>query len=230
MICAGDVLALTAVLAHPVRSAVLLFLAVVACGVEQLHFENTTLTFHPLVTDTEVVALFPFTSAAAGPVTIGDVAATCGCTTTRLEKRTYAPEEKGAIGVTFSVGDRTGIQNKTIKVSILGVEGTITLTLVVHLPEGPIFSRRFIDWNVDDAPGEKSVLITIPEGSAYEVRGVETKDPRIEVACVAGVDPRRQRVNIRVSDTTKPFSGTVQVISNFRTFPLFVRVVAAKRP
>ena len=37
----------------------------------------------------------------------------CGCTTAELEKKTYAPGEKGEVRARFDIGQRVGVQSKS---------------------------------------------------------------------------------------------------------------------
>ena len=50
---------------------------------------------------------FAFRNIGDDPVTIMRVTSSCGCTTPRLDKRTYAPSESGAITARFEIGQRS---------------------------------------------------------------------------------------------------------------------------
>lgn len=69
------------------------------------------------VTDEGPVEMsFPFTNVGMQSVTINRMHSYCGCTTPELEKKTYAPGEKGEIKVVFDPSRRHGLQIKKIQV------------------------------------------------------------------------------------------------------------------
>ena len=66
--------------------------------------------------ESQVAHEFAFTNAGPAPVTIDAVRTNCGCTTTQLAQRTYAPGESGSIRAEFAYGSRP--------VVFVGVAGT----------------------------------------------------------------------------------------------------------
>jgi len=75
--------------------------------------------------DKEAVGLFRFENNSQKTVTITSVQPSCGCTTAALEKRIYAPGEKGEIKAVFTLGDRVG--HKRMFVIGLAVFGMASL-------------------------------------------------------------------------------------------------------
>src|SRR5688572_27568257 len=61
-------------------------------------------------------AVFAFRNTGARPVTITSTQTNCGCTTARLTKTTYGPNETGSIRALFEFGDRIGPQQKVVTV------------------------------------------------------------------------------------------------------------------
>jgi hypothetical protein len=196
---------------------------------EQLTFDSKELVFHPSAADMLVTSSFPFTNTGTTAVTIIDATASCGCTTTTLTKKTYAPGEKGEIGFAFTIADRTGEQQKTIKVITDEPSARPTiLTMKFLLPIGPIFSSRFPEWDIGDTPMPKSVTITIPKGSDYEIKGVESHDARVHVSLTEESPHQKYEINISIDDLKAPFSRPIDVITNYRIFHIFIRVRSAK--
>jgi hypothetical protein len=81
-----------------------------------LVFEKTELDLKPDIGATKVDAVFNYENKGDAPIHIKAVKPSCGCTTAALAKNDVAPGEKGAITATFNIGDRTGVQVKTVTV------------------------------------------------------------------------------------------------------------------
>lgn len=78
---------------------------------------------------------FPFTNAGDKPVTIMSVETSCRCTSADTSKRTYAPGEKDAVSVDFTVGGQEGVVSKSVTVVTDGPElKPFQLTLRVTIP------------------------------------------------------------------------------------------------
>ncbi len=78
---------------------------------------------------------FPFRNSGDKPVTIISVETSCRCTSADTSKRTYAPGERDAVSVDFTVGGQEGAVTKTVTVTTDGPElNPFTLTLRVNIP------------------------------------------------------------------------------------------------
>jgi hypothetical protein len=78
---------------------------------------------------------FPFMNCGNKPVTIVSVETSCRCTSADSSKKTYAPGEKDAISVDFTVGSQEGLVVKSVTVTTDGAElSPFTLTLRVTIP------------------------------------------------------------------------------------------------
>jgi hypothetical protein len=80
-----------------------------------LVFEKTTLDLNPDMGAATAEAIFKYENKGDTPVHIKAVKPSCGCTTAALAKNDVAPGEKGEIKATFNIGDRSGLQVKTIR-------------------------------------------------------------------------------------------------------------------
>jgi len=111
--------------------------------------------------DKEAVGLFPFKNTGKAAVTITDIRASCECTAAELAQRTYAPGEAGAIRVVFTVGERTGPQDRIITVSTDdAAEPAIQLRLLVDIPNLLSYSAKMVYWPVGGQAGEKSIDVS----------------------------------------------------------------------
>src|SRR5688572_33502698 len=91
-----------------------LFSAVNASSKAALIFEREEIQAAVPVTETSVIARFPFRNAGSDPVQITGIHSDCSCTTPTLDKKSYDPGESGEITVTFEIGSRHGPQKKAV--------------------------------------------------------------------------------------------------------------------
>src|ERR1700730_11410280 len=82
----------------------------------ELKWEQSTVELHPAMGDKQAVAHFKYENTGKTAVHFKSVKASCGCTATQTQKEVVNPAEKGEITATFTIGDRTGQQVKTITV------------------------------------------------------------------------------------------------------------------
>src|SRR5437879_370164 len=82
----------------------------------ELKWEQNTIELHPSAGDKTAVAHFKYQNTGTTPVRFKSVKASCGCTATQSQKEVVNPGEKGEIVATFTIGDRTGQQMKTVAV------------------------------------------------------------------------------------------------------------------
>lgn len=128
----------------------------------QLTFESETLVFTERAEAKKVEAAFAFRNETNAPITIDAVRTSCGCTTAKLSKKTYAPGESGEIEATFKFGFRTGAQRKDIVVKYAG--DTLPdqkLILVVKIAETVTFDPKLVFWRVGSAPKTKTMRVKI---------------------------------------------------------------------
>ncbi len=101
----------------PASSALLaLVFAIVVPAQAALTWETTEVDLHPGLSDKTAVAHFKYKNTGDKPVKITSVHPSCGCTTAALAKDVVGPNESGEITATFNIGDRSGVQMKSIAV------------------------------------------------------------------------------------------------------------------
>src|SRR5437870_4168809 len=82
----------------------------------ELKWEQTAVELHPARGDKQAIGHFKYQNTGKAPVHFKSVHASCGCTAAQSQKDQVAPGEKGEITATFNIGDRTGLQVKTVTV------------------------------------------------------------------------------------------------------------------
>jgi hypothetical protein len=75
-----------------------------------------------------VTHVFEFTNTGTDPIVLGNVQASCGCTTPDWTREPVMPGKKGTVKATFNAGSM-GPFNKTVTVPTNAENGTLYLTL-----------------------------------------------------------------------------------------------------
>src|SRR5205807_778441 len=90
------------------------------------------------------------------------VKASCGCTATQTQKEVVNPGEKGEVVATFTIGDRTGQQMKTVTVQtddLNPTQATAILTLKANIPQALEIKPAFVYWTSGEEPKPKKISI-----------------------------------------------------------------------
>jgi hypothetical protein len=137
-----------------IRRFSLLFLLSFCSSVSaQLTWPAREAELHPKAADTEATATYAFANDSDHSVTITSIATSCGCTTAKLDQKTYAPGQSGEIEATFVIGDRTGEQRKTIVVETDDpTESTVLLRLSVRVPPLVEITPKHLRWQAGEEP------------------------------------------------------------------------------
>lgn len=136
---------------------------------------------------------FKFKNEGDSHVKITGIRTDCGCTVAKNDKNSYAPEESGEIKGVFSIGDRTGIQEKTIYIQTDDIgQSTLNLRLKVHIE--PIVTVRpsLAFWKIGAKPKCKTVAIKANEKSKAEIISIESDNENFTLA--QNVDPKNQSI------------------------------------
>ncbi|WP_334319106.1 DUF1573 domain-containing protein [Termitidicoccus mucosus] len=163
----------------------------------QLTWTTTRIELTSQPGDATLTASYPFANRTNATINILDIHAACGCTTPELEKKTYAPGEKGEVKVTFTIGSRQGSQTKTI--TLRTDAGDTILQFVATIPQRLQISPRLVIFRPgDDTPRhiQLSFRTDIPvtdvtlsdPGSAFTVRLAEDQPGTDYTLAVAPAD------------------------------------------
>jgi hypothetical protein len=137
-----------------------------------LKWEQTTLELHPTPADKQAVGHFKYQNAGKTPVRFKSVHASCGCTTAQTQKDEVPPGGTGEITATFNIGDRTGLQVKTVTVETEDPTNPKTvLTLRTIIPQQLEISPTFVFWKQGEKPDPKS--ITVKVGKDFTVKHIK---------------------------------------------------------
>ncbi len=194
----------------------LLLLGVFTSASAKLEFESERQTFKSEIGATKQDAVFKFRNTGTETVSILEVKASCGCTTTALEKKEYAPGENGEIKATFNFGEREGRQMKTIHVTTSDpAQASIELQMTVDIPQMLTIDNRMVQWKVGDPLESKKVTITVVGEQPIHVKQLVNRDKVFQTE-LKEVDPgRRYEVVITPTATGERTFRSFSLITDF---------------
>jgi hypothetical protein len=182
----------------------------------ELKFEQTDIELHPTPTDANAVAHFKYENTGPKPVHISSVQTSCGCTVATLKSNDVAPGDKGEITATLSIGNRTGLQHKTVTVltddaarpqTVLTLRATIPTLLEVQ----PIF----VFWKQDDQIKPKTIKVKAGADSPVKKITVASSDPEIAAQVEPGDGPKEWKINVLPKDVKKLHNSTLTIAPDF---------------
>jgi len=206
----------------------LCFLALAAPAFAQLVWEKPWQEFHASPDEKQVVTNFAFRNTGTAPVTIKSVRNGCGCISTDLAKKTYAPGESGAVVAKFTFGSRRGGYRKLI--TITTSDGTKQeLNFVVYINEPLAFSKSLLWWRAGQPAAPQEVVLTPAAGMPVRVLGVTCSNPRFAVRLEAGNEGAGYRIVVQPADTAQRDSAELTVQTDYppaapRSYTLHARI------
>jgi hypothetical protein len=198
------------------KTILLLIFGLVAPVSAQLKWEQAKQTLVPEPSEKTVTARYRFTNTGPSPVTIIDVHPSCGCTTTTLAKKTYAPGESGEIEAKFNFAGHVGHQEKWIYVTTneAGGEPTV-LSLVVDIPPEVTIQPEFVMWRIGDPLAPKTIRVVIPDGVPANMVAVQADSPSMQVELQEVEVGKEWSVKITPSSTTEKVKAVVSIRSDY---------------
>jgi len=140
-----------------------------------LSFEKTRLDLNVAPGTKALDASYAFQNTGNTPVKVLDIHTSCGCTVPELAKRNYEPGETGVLKVKFEVGDRQGLQSKTI--TLRTDAGEYALQLVANIPQRLVISPRLVVFRPSDT-GARSIKLSFNSDTPFtKVRLTEVAPP-----------------------------------------------------
>jgi len=134
-----------------------------------LVFEKTALDLTPEMGAAKVDAVFKFENKGTTPVHIKAVKPSCGCTTAALAKNDVAPGEKGEITATFNIGDRSGVQVKTVTVETDDPQSPQTvLTFKATIAQLLELQPTFVFWQANEPAQPKTIIAKAAKGTTVK--------------------------------------------------------------
>ncbi|MEY2879904.1 MAG: hypothetical protein RLZZ15_2284 [Verrucomicrobiota bacterium] len=177
-----------------------------------LRWESTTVERRARLGDEFVEAAFRFNNSGDASVAITRVETSCTCTAAEPAKKTYAPGETGVLLVRFTVGDRKGLQEKTLTVATAEApDSPTTLTLRVQIPELIELERHLVVWRRGDPPAAREVAVGAGDSIDIKVLGAVSNHPDFSAEVLTDEPGRRYRVRIVPAVTAVAARATIVV-------------------
>jgi Protein of unknown function (DUF1573) len=213
----------------PLHFVVCLLLSVAVTRAD-LKWDKPSQEFQRTPAEEALEAHYTFRNTGQSPVTIKSLRASCGCTTPRLEKRTYAPGEQGELLTRFVFGDRKGLHHLTVTVVTAEKPNEPTvLDLRVYLHEPVTIAPALVYWKTGESPAAKTAQVNADAEQPVHVKSVTSSNPRV-TATLQTVKPGAQYlVSVAPADTTQKESAEISVQTDFppdspKTYTIHARI------
>jgi hypothetical protein len=214
------------------RSGILLS-AIILCGLTaraELVWEKTEIELHPAIGDPTAVGVFKYQNKGDQPIHFKSAPRTsCGCTVAALQKNDVAPGEKGEITATFSIGDRTGLQQKTITVDTDDPQKPQTvLTLKATITQMLELQPAFVFWQSGEDPKPKTILAKAGKGVAIKNLEVTSSSPEFTAKVEPGSGAGEFKINVQPRDTAKQLNATLTIKPEMSSGPAKIFYASAR--
>ena len=177
-----------------------------------LVFEKTELDLHPDMGASKVDAVFKYENKGDAPVHIKSVRPSCGCTTAALAKNDVAPGEKGEITATFNIGDRTGVQTKTVTVETDDPKTPqMVLTFKATIAQLLELQPTFVFWQANEAPQPKTIMVKTAKGATVKKIDVVSSSGDFTAKVEPGQAAGEFKIEVQPKDTAKPLNATLTI-------------------
>jgi hypothetical protein len=197
-----------------VLAFIVLALATPAFG--QLKWENPEQTFTAKPLDKVVVAKFRFTNVGTTSLKITGLQPSCGCTTTFLEKKDYAPGESGEIEAKFKFGGRVGHQEKWIVVTTDWVPPQpAILRFAVNISEAMTIQPELVMWRVGDQLKPKTIRIVVSDEIPEKVVSVKADNAAVKLELREIRPGKELEILVTPTTTSQPGSATLLIRTDY---------------
>lgn len=167
----------------------------------QLKWEQMSVDLHPTYSDTVAVAHFNYENIGKTPIHFNNVRTSCGCTAAKPARDNVAPGEKGEITATLQLGDRTGVQQKTVTVETDDPRNpTTALQLKATIPALIEIQPAFVYWDGVEPLKPKTISVHAPKDSPVTKVAVTSSDPAIPAKIAPGPSPKDWTITIEPKD------------------------------
>lgn len=210
------------------RFLLAVFLSVTTTAFAQLKWDKPWQEFHRTPDEDHLETKFTFKNTGTGEVTIKTIKTSCGCTTAKLETKTYAPGQDGELTARFNFGSRKGAHRKMITVTTED-ETKQELNLVVFIHPGLNIEPALVFWKVGQPAEARTVQLTAEPGTTVKVKGIISTNPRLTATLQTTKAGESYVVSIKPADTAQRESAEFTIQTDYppdapRSFTLHARI------
>ena len=178
----------------------------------ELIWDKSEIELRPKLGDATAVAIFKYENKGDKPIHINAVRTSCGCTVAASEKKDVAPGEKGEISATFHIGDRTGMQQKTVTVDTDDpTHPSTVLTLKAMISQFLDLQPALVFWQIGEQSKPKTITVKVAKGVAVKSLDVTSSAPDFSAKVEPGPGEGEFRINVQPKDTTRPIAATLTI-------------------
>lgn len=197
-----------------------------------LTWESLEADLHPSISDKEAVAHFKYKNSGDKPITITSVKPSCGCTTAAPPKDPIAPGASGEIVATFHIGDRIGLQTKTIHViTDESPDTNTTLTLKADVPKLLEITPTFLYWSKKQPIEPRTMVAKVGGDFPITKLTVTSTDPDVMVESAIVPNEKEFKITVSPKPGNRPINAALKIQPDFpkdppKTFYANVRIDA----
>lgn len=184
-----------------------------------------------------ISAIYVFQNKGQHPVNVLDVKTSCGCTTAKMAKKTYAPGEKGEIEAELTIGEQMGFQEKMITVLTDDPQlPNAVLILKAHLPIILDIQPNAVTWELGDSPSPKSIKLKADPSLPVKVLSVFCDSMDIDTALKVDKEGQEYTIVVTPSGTKIQARGNILISTDYkqngksRNFNAFAAIVPKVAP
>ena len=215
---------------HMKNLSIMLTICVLTCVPlrAELKWDTQKAELSPQPGDAFVETKFGFVNAGQAAVVIDSVQSSCGCTIATLAKTTYAPGERGEILARFNIGDRRGVNSKSIRVAIKGEPEPAVLTLVVTIPEPARITPAMLVWDKGEAGKAKTISVQAQPNQPVRVLKVTSSTPNFTIAVETSREAQEYRITVTPQNTETPGFALLSIetllMGQRKIFPAYAQI------
>ncbi|OAI56918.1 hypothetical protein AYO49_03235 [Verrucomicrobiaceae bacterium SCGC AG-212-N21] len=177
-----------------------------------LAFDNHPIELKPRPEDEEIATSFTFTNTSTKPLTITGLESTCSCLEASLDKRTYAPGEKGSGKAVFKVTNFTGRNIKTIHIYSDNPEfPDQVVSFILDVPVIVSVTPEILDWQLDETPTTKEMTIKMLGDKPIHIKNVIESRGRVDFQLKELTPGREYRLSVTPKSTKEVSYGYVKI-------------------
>jgi len=196
-----------------------------------LVFEKTEVDLKPELGASKIDAVFKYENKGTTPVHIKAVRPSCGCTTTALAKNDVAPGEKGQITATFNIGDRSGVQVKTITIETDDPASPQTvLTFKATIAQLLELQPTFVYWQANEPAQAKTITAKAPKGVTVSKVDVTSSSGDFTAKVEPGSTAGEFKIQVQPKDTSKPLNATLTIKPEVKPAKIYYAAVRVMPP
>ena len=180
-----------------------------------LHWEKPVQDFQLMPGADDLEVDFRFKNTGPRTVRIKRMRTSCGCLTAGVKRREYAPGEAGVIEALFKIGDRVGMQAKSILVETDDPDQPTSLIgMRVLIRSSVELSRRILIWRRNGEPRPQNVTIEVVREQPMQIAQVLCSNPLFRTK-VRTLEPgRKYDVLVEPSATDKRAAAIIRIVGD----------------